>query len=110
MAQERQHSDELPPITKIESIAFVGEERRPAVVIWFANDTALRYVWNDERGEIREQTYTDGVVHDEWGVGGEKDELAEYALESVAEYINSYQNDPDACKMDWVHVYEMLQL
>lgn len=107
-----QHNDamtaELPDIKKIETTARVGEDRHPAVVVWFENDSALRYVWSEERDEIREQTYLDGVVHDEFGVGGSRDELAAYALESIAEYIGSYQDDPEACQKDWSHIYEML--
>ena len=109
MAQQNDATvEELPGITKIETTARVGERRLPAVVVWFSNDSALRYVWDEERDEIREQTYLDGVVHEAFGVGGSREELAEYALEAVAEYINSYQNDPKACEMDWGHIYEML--
>lgn len=101
-------TDELPAITKIETTARVGPEERPAVVIWFENDTALRYVWVD--GEIQEQTYVNGVVHDSFKLGGERDQLAEYALESISEYVQSYRDDPAACEMDWPHIHEMLQV
>lgn len=99
----------LPSVSKIETTARVGTERHPAVVIWFENNTALRYVWDAEQGEIVEQTY-DEVVHNEVSVGGSREELAEYALESLAEYINSYQDDPDACQLNWPHIYDMLQV
>lgn len=70
----------------------------------------LHYVWNDEHGEIREQTYAEGVVHAEVGIGGSPVELAEYVLESLAGYINVYQDDPEACVRDWEHIYEMFRM
>lgn len=98
----------LPAISSIDTRAFAGHGDDPAVEIWFANDTALRYVWDDSRDEIRKQTYVDGVVHDDYGVGGSREAVMEYALESVAEYVQNYRDDPDACQTDWPHVYEML--
>ena len=107
MAQQTDAEDvELPAISKIEYPTRVGEEQRPAVVIWFENDTALRYVWAGKG--IEEQTYVDGVVQTSFGVGGDRDDLSDYALTSVAEYENELHDDPEACKFDWGHVYEML--
>ena len=101
--------DTLPRVSKIESTARVGEQQEPAVVIWFEpGDRALRYRWSDGAGEILEETYHDGVVHDSFGVGGTRDELAEYALESLAEYVNVYRDEPGATANDWPHIYELL--
>jgi len=97
---------ELPAISSIDYPTRVGEENQPAVVIWFENDTALRYVWNGD--EIEEQTYADGVVHTSFDVGGDREELSNYALTSVAEYESELRDDPEACEFDWGHVYEML--
>jgi len=103
------HPDTLPRVSKVESTARVTPDREPAVVLWFApGDRALRYHWSPDEGEILEETYYDGVVHDSWGVGGSRDELAEYALESLAEYINHYREYPDDCRQDWPGVYELL--
>lgn len=96
----------LPDISQIETRTRVGSMDRPAVVIWFNNDTAIRYVYYDDKDEIVEQTYQDGVVHDSYEVGGSRDELAEYALETVSEYINTYRDDPDALRTDWPSVFE----
>lgn len=96
----------LPEISKIEYPARVGERKRPAVIIWFQNDTALRYVWYDEKGSILEETVYKGIVHDSYDVGGDRDQLEEYALMTVAEYINEYRDNVDALRRDWPAVFE----
>jgi len=101
-------TDELPGIDNIEYPTRVSPEKNPAVVIWFENSTALRYVWDKEREEIEEQTYVDGCVHSGHWVGGTREELEDYALMSVSAYINELRDDPEACKFDWGHIYEML--
>jgi len=100
--------DELPAISKVEYPTHVSPEKNPAVVVWFENETALRYVWDKERGEIEEQTYVDGCVYSGHWVGGSREELEDYALMSVSEYINELREDPEACEYDWGHIYEML--
>ena len=114
---EQANEDEtkqFPEITKIDTTARVGEHHRTAVVIWFGGEGALRYVWHDVHsgieGEIQEQTYLDGVVHDSYGVGIDVDRrhLSSFALETVAEYINSYRDNPEAMEKDWPHVHELL--
>jgi hypothetical protein len=108
---EPDESDTLPRVSKIESTARVGEQQEPAVVIWFEpGDRALRYRWSDGAGEILEETYHDGVVHDSYGVGGTRDKLAEYALKSLAEYVNVYRDEPSATANDLPHIYELLTL
>ena len=103
--------DTLPRVSKIEPHARVGEREEPAVELWFEpGDRALRYRWSDGADEILEETYRDGVVHDSYGVGGARDELAEYALESLAEYVNVYRDEPGATANDWPHIYELLTL
>lgn len=97
---------ELPAITTIETTARVGEDKDPAVVIWFDNDTALRYRWDG--GEICEETYVDGATYDSYPVGGSREELAAYALETISEYVSVYRDDPEVCEQDWPHIYEML--
>lgn len=99
----------LPGVSKIETAARVGVDEDPAVVIWFANDAKLQYRWNGE--EIVEETAAADdprTVVESFGVGGERDRLAEYALESLAEYLNEYREDIDACRRDWPHVFEAL--
>jgi 2-oxoglutarate dehydrogenase complex dehydrogenase (E1) component-like enzyme len=34
--------------------------------------------------------------------------LQEAALETIAEYINTYQNDPNSMRNEWPHVFEAL--
>jgi len=100
--------DELPAISKIEYPTHVSPEKNPAVIIWFENSTALRYVWDGERGEIEEQTYMDGCVHTAHWVGGSRDELTEFALMSVSKYVNDLRENSEACEFEWGHIYEML--
>lgn len=100
-------NNKLPEVTNIEVATRIGDNR-PAVTIWFGNSSALRYVWDDESDAIREQTYVDGCVHDDLAVGGNRDKVALYALYSLAEYINTYRDNPHAAESDWPHIYEML--
>lgn len=95
---------EISKITQERSGGHVSE-----VSIWFGGEGALRYVWDEERGEIREQTYLDGVVHDGYGIGGDPDDVREYAFETVVEYVNSYRDDKDALRNDWPHVAELIE-
>lgn len=102
----------LPPISKIETHTFVSPEKLPAVVIWFANGAKLRYV-EEEDGTVNEQTYraTDpDSVYESYDIGVDPEEMREAAFESVAEYINVYQDDVDAIRRDWPHVFEAIVL
>lgn len=97
----------LPAVSKIE------RDYSDSITIWFENDAQLRYRWDDEQEEIVEETFTAHDPHsvdESFGVGGDKGELFEFALESVAEYINIYQGDPEACRGDWTHIYGALTL
>lgn len=105
--QRAQKKAALPAVTKID------RDWSESITIWFENDAQLRYRWDDEQEEIVEETFLANdphSVYEEFGVGGEQDELAEYALESLAEYINEYQDDPEACRKDWTPVYGALTL
>lgn len=95
---------ELPDITRLETGAIVDDQ--PAIEIEFGNEAELRYVWDGDT--IREQTYHDGVVHDERQVGGDRENLGDVALESLQQYINEFKHDPQWCKLEWPHVYELL--
>ena len=107
-------TEQLPEITKIDVNARVGPEEKPAVVIWFGGEGALQYVWNDVHpdtdGEIREETYLDGVVRDSYGVGVDvgRRHLSSYALTTVSEYINVYRDNRRHMQQDWPHVHELL--
>lgn len=99
----------MVPISSIDTTARVGEDEDPAVEIWFGpGDRALRYRWSDDHDEIKEETYRDGVVHDSLGLGGSRDELVEYALESIAEYVGHYRDNPHDLRRDWPHVADLL--
>jgi hypothetical protein len=100
-------TDELPALTKVEHPSSVRDDE-PAVILWFGGERALRYVWDDAADEILEETYFDGTVHDSYPVGGERGELADFALETVSEWVNGYADDPAALARDWPHVYELL--
>jgi hypothetical protein len=99
----------LPEVSKIETAARVGADEDPAVVIWFANDAKLQYRWDGD--EIVEETAAADDPHtvvQSFGVGGEREELSAYALESLGEYLNEYRGDIDACRSDWPHIFEAL--
>lgn len=98
----------LPEVSKIETTARVGEQERPSIIIWFDNDTALRYTWNTETENIEEETYHNGVVHDSYPISGDREQLHEYTLETLAEYINIYRDDFESLRNDWPHVFELL--
>jgi len=101
------HSDQVKRV----SARNTGYEEGEAIEIWFENQSMLRYVWNDERGEIREETIaaTDPhSIHESFGVGGSEDELDEFALESIIEYTRNYRDDVEACRRDWSSVFEAI--
>lgn len=103
----KQKDIRFPEVSKIETTARVGPDRDPAVVIWFANDAKLQYRWNGN--EIVEETaaaHDPGSVVESIAVGGDREELAEYALESLAEYLDVYREEPDVLRSDWPHVFE----
>lgn len=98
----------LPEIRKIDTTAR-SPDNEPQIVIWFEpGDRAVRYRWSEDWQQIMEETYLDGVVHDSFEVGGKRSQLAEFSLESVAEYIQSYRQNPEAAERDWPHIYELL--
>lgn len=74
-------------INEIATMAHVGEERNRAIVIWFGDDRALRYVWDEEQGEVRKQKYVQGTVREDVGVGTCREEMLAYALETVADHV-----------------------
>lgn len=105
----------LPAIDTVErkSPRNTGVGEGEAYEIWFENGARLRYAWNEDRGEIVEATFAADdpqSVHERFDVGGSEDELAEFALESICEYTQSYRDDPEACRMDWSPVFEALTL
>lgn len=97
----------LPPISKIDA------DWGKCITIWFQNDAQLRYRWDDDEEGIVEETFQANDPHsvfDSVGVGGEQEELEEYALAAVERYINEYQNDAKACLNDWTPVYQAITL
>lgn len=97
----------LPGIEKVEYPTCVGEEERPAAVIWFENGAALRHVWHDDKGQIEEQTYRDGSVHRRYDVGGSRDELAEFALTALQMFLD-FRDEPESCRQEWEAVYDVI--
>lgn len=111
--QRAKKKAELPRIdvVKRESSKNTGSAEGLAYEIWFENEAMLRYVWNEERGEIREEVFAANdprTLHDGFDVGGSEDELAEYAMESIEQYTRNYQDDIDALERDWSPLYEAL--
>ncbi|GGL55285.1 sigma factor-like helix-turn-helix DNA-binding protein [Halocalculus aciditolerans] len=106
----------LPEVSKIETHARVTPMEDEAVIIWFANQAKLQYrVREHEDGEttVYEETAAADDPHtivESFDVSIDADELRETALESLAEYINEYQDDPEACRRDCTHVFEALTL
>jgi len=105
--EAQQTEADLPKVSSIDYPAHAGEEKNPAVIIWLEpGDRAIQYVWDDGAGEILEETYHGGCVHDSLGVGGSREDLEEYALQTVAEYMD-LREDPNALESDWPHVYDL---
>lgn len=95
----------LPHISKID--ADWGE----CITLWFENDAQLRYRWDGEG--IVEETFLANdphSVYDSVGLGGEQDELSEFTLAAIEQYINTFRDDPEACRKDWTPVYEAITL
>jgi len=111
--QRAKNKARLPSIAMVQRVSAsnTGSAEGKSYEVWFENDAMLRYVWNDEHGEIREETYRADdprSTHESFGVGGSEDELGEYTLESIEEYTKNYRDDVAACKSDWTHIYEAL--
>lgn len=92
----------------VKHVGDVGERRLPAVVIWFGDHRAIRYVWDTDCGDIRRQTWADGTVLDEETVGNCRAEMIGYALEFLAEYVAVYSDDEEALARDRPDVHELL--
>jgi len=113
--QNAKSKAQLPDIdvVKRESSKNTGFEEGESYEIWFDNQAMLRYVWNDERQEIVENTVAADDPHSiqqSFEVGGSEDELAEFALESIEEYTRNYRDDPKACRKDWSPIFEAITL
>ena len=113
--QNAKKKAQLPAIDTVKRVSATntGFEEGLAYEIWFENEAMLRYVWNEERDEIVEDTIAADDPHSiqqSFEVGGSEDELAEYALESIEEYTRNYRDDPEACRTDWSPVFEALTL
>lgn len=103
----------LPDIDVVKRVSArnTGFEEGRAYEIWFANGAMLRYVWNEDRDQIAETTTRADDPHSIWKqypVGGTEDELAEYAIESIAEYTQNFRDDVEACRNDWDPIYEAI--
>lgn len=111
--QNAKEKAQLPHIKEVVRISErnSGTDEGQAWEVRFENGALLRYVWNHEQDEIVESVNrADDPVstYKQFGVGGSEDELAEYALESIAEYTQSYRDYPKACRDDWPPVFEAL--
>ena len=107
----KQKEISLPSISKINTHERVGFNEDSAVVVYFENGAQLRYRADSDEGTVYEETIRaddPDSVYESMDVGIEATDMREAALESIAEYINVYQNDVDACVDDWPHVYESL--
>ena len=107
-----------PRLPAIEKVDYPDHDRPDDVVeaatISFANGAALMYRLYDEEGDVtlREETYGADDPHsvlESFDVGGEGDNVAEFALESVSEYLQSYRA-PEDCRRDWPAVFEAITL
>lgn len=107
LVQRAKKKAALPAISKIDA------DWGQCITLWFENDAQLRYRWDDTREEIVEETFLANdphSVYDDVGVGGEQDDLSEFALAAIEQFINEFQDDPEACRMDWTSVYEAVTL
>jgi DNA-binding CsgD family transcriptional regulator len=113
--QSAQKKAQLPNIDTVKRVSATntGYDEGAAYEIWFENESMLRYVWNEERGHIFEDTIAADdphSIHKSSDVRGSQDELAEYTLESIIEYTRSYRDEPEVCRKDWPHVFEAITL
>lgn len=111
--QKAKPKAKLPNIDVVKRVqpSNTGLEEGLAYEIWFENGAMLRYVWNDSYGEIMETTARADDPHSLYqqvGVAGSEDELEAYALESIAEYMQTYRDDIEACRSDWPDVFEAI--
>lgn len=103
----------LPHIDTVKRVRSrnTGYDEGEAIEIWFENEAMLRYVWNDERGEIVETTTRADDPHSIWEqmpVGGSEGELEAFALESIMQYTQEYRDDIGACRRHWSPVFEAI--
>jgi len=104
-----------PKLPGIDKIDYPDYNRPDGVVqaaaVWFENGAALMYrLYDDET--LREETYGADDPHsvlESVDVGREDDNVAEFALESVSEYLKTYR-DPGDCRDDWPAVFEAITL
>lgn len=101
----------LPRISGIDTAARVGENEDRAVVIHFENGAKLQYRATDET--VLEESFSALNPHgapQSMDIGVFPEDLHEAALESVGEYLNSYEMDPEACRADWSNVFEAVTM
>lgn len=111
--QSAKQKARLPHIDHVKRVSAknTGYEEGESYEIWFENGALLRYVWNEELGQIKEETATAAdahSIHESMAIGGSEDELAEYTLESLEEYTRTYREDWKACRQDWGPVFEAI--
>lgn len=105
----------LPAISEVRYPDTTNGVETEAATISFENGAMLRYALAEHEDgsiELREETVGANDPHsvlDSYVVGGEGDDVAEFALESISEYTRSYRN-PEACRKDWPSVFEALTL
>ena len=102
----------LPPIDAVKRM-YPSDDGRygTGYEIRFANGAMLRYIWDNEREEIREETFQAhdaDTVFESLGVGGTEDDVAGVALESIIEYTQTYRDDLTAARQDWSHIVEAI--
>jgi len=120
---DRIDSDEpvrLSPVIHIEPDARVRADAEKAAISWtsgvvftFGNGAKLQY----RRSNIEETVYEDVFRADDpkdvshsTNLVADPEEYREIALESLAEYVNTYRTDVEALREDWPSVYEALTL
>jgi hypothetical protein len=105
LQRARDKAPTLPAISKIDMSA-------ESVRIWFDNSAWLQYRVQDDETIVEEVATADDPhsVHFSADLCIGPDELQPVALESIAEYVNSYQTSADDCRRDWPNVFTALTL
>ena len=105
----------LPAISEVRYPGTTNGVETQAATIYFENGAILRYAKAEhEDGTVTLTEETVGAddphsVLDTFEVGGEGDNVAEFALSSISEYTRSYR-DPETCRKDWSPVFEAITL
>lgn len=114
LVQRAKKKVHLPHIdtVKCQPSTETGFREGLAYEIWFQNEAMLRYVWDEERECIVEETYGANdpqSVLDSHTFNDAEEDIPEYTLATIEEYTRSYRDNPEEWD-DWPNVFEAIAL